>query len=585
VGVRDFTADSARRPVPGAPFTKGATRPWSLICTATWSSKLAASKASGLVGAYCELVGHGYKIHRIAATSAGAIVGALIAGFRLDELEKTMRSIDYRNFEDKVSSTVSAPATVRRNPERRGVVTIVTEDLQIWREERPSEILAKLAATLDRRQLSPWAVIAVAFKDDPADLPALDLHRRLFTGAGTGHLNMVDFFHDMSHGKIDTSGTEVFGWYRLDVNRDTYVGNVYPQPAGKLNRDGLLAAGKAKAVADGVQLNDFDGVVVCGYADAKVGTDLCGWLGGMAALCDQNSLQPSLLGQEMGHGYGLDHARRDGSADDYQDPWDVMSTAAWPAMEADNADFTKVGPGLNAWNMRGREWLDERRVWSGQSNSAFDVTIDLRPLHRHDLPGYLAAELGPYLVEFRIPERWDAAIPRACVLVHRFEDNHSYLMSGDSGNPDLVEGQQFRDGEIDFPYVHWFALDVTRLDTTSRTATIRLQHRPLRSPPQVGPGIPLGGIEVDGGGILILNGKVIRVPPRGPAASLAKELARYLDTDLSPGADVAAALAQRRHALTNVMRAAGALYADTAVVSEAPPGFSTAGAAVDGGGA
>ena len=57
-----------------------------------------------------------------------------------------------------------------------------------------------------------------------------------------------------------------FGWYRLDRPRGDYVGNVYPQPDGKLNRNGLLDAAKAAATA------------------AKA------------------------PGQEMGHSYGLDHA-------------------------------------------------------------------------------------------------------------------------------------------------------------------------------------------------------------------------------------------------------------------------------------
>jgi len=156
----------------------------------------------------------------------------------------------------------------------------------------------------------------VCFKDDPADpdLPAVDHYEKLFTAAGAGTLNMVEFFADMSHGKLDLSGSKVFGWFRLPATRASYVGNVYPQPAGKLNRNGLLDLAWHTAQAKGVNLSNFAGVCVSGYGSV----DLCGWVGGMAALCDSNTLQPSLLGQEMGHGYGLDHARQEGSTADYQ---------------------------------------------------------------------------------------------------------------------------------------------------------------------------------------------------------------------------------------------------------------------------
>ena len=69
----------------------------------------------------------------------------------------------------------------------------------------------------------------------------------------------------MSHGRLDLSGSRVFGWYTLSARRSDYVGNVYPQPAGKLNRNGLLDAGKAAATAAGVDLTRFDGVVVSAY--------------------------------------------------------------------------------------------------------------------------------------------------------------------------------------------------------------------------------------------------------------------------------------------------------------------------------
>jgi hypothetical protein len=125
-----------------------------------------------------------------------------------------------------------------------------------------------------------------------------------------------------------------------------------------------------------------------------------------------------------------------------------MSTAC--AFFAPDPEFGAKGPGFNAWNMRGRGWLDESRVWHGLSNP-FDEVIQLSPLHRYDLPGFLAAELPPidghFLVEFRIKDLWDVGIPRSAALVHRFEGvvgqflgSHSYIMSGTRGNQDLVEG-------------------------------------------------------------------------------------------------------------------------------------------------
>ena len=59
-------------------------------------------KGIGLVGAYTTLTQAGYRIHRIAGTSAGAIVGALIAAdMPLDLMEKTMKELHYTAFEDE----------------------------------------------------------------------------------------------------------------------------------------------------------------------------------------------------------------------------------------------------------------------------------------------------------------------------------------------------------------------------------------------------------------------------------------------------------------------------------------------------
>src|SRR5205085_1698021 len=125
----------------------------------------------------------------------------------------------------------------------------------------------------------------------------------------------------------------------------------------------------------------------------------------------------SAWGQEMGHAFGLDHSRQDGSADDYMDLWDVMSTMSAHCYTPD-ANFGLRGVGLNAWNMRSRQWLDESRVWRGPANADFSDNVTIRPLHRRDLSGYLAAELPgvpgetPYLLEFRARTDWDSNIPK-----------------------------------------------------------------------------------------------------------------------------------------------------------------------------
>jgi hypothetical protein len=346
-----------------------------------------------------------------------------------------------------------------------------------------------------------------------------------------------------------------------------------PAPSGKLNQWDLVNVAKSTATSAGVNLGAFSGVCVSGLGQV----DLVGWIGAMTAICDTLSLSPSLLGHEMGHGYGLDHSRINGSGQDYQDPWDTMSVMIAFMAPPPNAEFGDVGPGLNAWNMRSRGRLDETRVWTSPS-SDFDGVVQLRPLHRTDLPGFLAAEVqtvGPqstYLVEFRVPQRWDAAIPRACVLVHSFSDNHSYLMYSNSGSRDIVAGDKFASVQDNLRELAYCAAEVLEIDEPTLTATLRLQQRQsyVRIPHPIDP--VFGGVALPEGRTIMVGGKAVKVPTHGPALELVKEVARYLQIDISAN-NAATALAARREALEAVVRAAISLYADARPISKPPPGY------------
>jgi M6 family metalloprotease-like protein len=394
---------------------------------------------------------------------------------------------------------------------------------------------------------TPWAVLRCKFKDNDSEPYGRQRYDDLFTSSGVGKLNMVDFFRDMSHGQLDLSGSRVFGWYTLDMNRSDYLAGLVAgltqdeiDAAITKARNDLIALARQAASADLTNNGPFFSVVVC----MNVPTDLFG--GGTGAVCDDgrwpeetagpgmSSMSPSLLGQEMGHVYGLAHSRADGSTADYNDPWDVMSNAA--RFMSPHPNFTdldvrarpvfRLGPGLNAANMAGRGWLDESRVWS-TSNESFDTVVTLRPLHRRDLSGFLAARLGKFLIEFRIKEGWDAALDRPAVLIHRFDGNQSYLMSASNGAQDVVTGGVFGTVETTSSHAAIFTgatgVEVVEINPNERFARIRLVQRPAFEEPSLG-GMLFGGAT---GGYLIVGKGIRRIPPDSPLTPILDQVAAY----------------------------------------------------------
>jgi hypothetical protein len=396
---------------------------------------------------------------------------------------------------------------------------------------------------------TPWAILACKWSDMPKEAKTIAFLEKMFTKSGRGTQNMVDFFDDNSHGSVDTGESKVFGWLTLPKKWSDYKGS----GANPQGRQDLIAWARQAAATAGIDLTPFFNVVVCMNASSTQGTDLFG--GGAGVVCDTNVLQESVLGQEMGHGYGLDHSRIDGSTADYMDQWDVMSTWDGCFMQP-HKDYVLIGPGLNAANMEGRGWLDESRVWDSGSTS-FNTTINLRPLHCRDLPGYLAARLGGYIVEFRNKDRWDAAIPRSAVLVHRFEDNHSYLMSANDGQQDLVVGSTFGDDPAKDQF-NLFAsvtrLEVIEINDPGESATIRLEHRSV-SVETVGPGILFGGVAQGGDGWMFIGGKFVHIPPRSPLVQVLEQVAIYENMKEVASAQVRESV--RRDALSSIMEIAG----------------------------
>lgn len=375
---------------------------------------------------------------------------------------------------------------------------------------------------------SPWAVLVCRFNDKENAPFTIQDYQTMFTAVGVGSSCMVDYFRDVSHQMLDLSGSKVFfdltsgGPIVLDQKRSDYVGAGF-NPKG---RKDFLAAARQKAIDKGIDLSDYSNrIVVC----VNVPTEYFGGLDGV--LCDSTSVRPAVMGQEMTHAYGLiTHSRADGSTQDYTDPWDVMSNDAGLEAFHPIPKFKNMGPILNAANMATLGWLDENRVWNASSTN-FDTEIQLRPLVRHDLPGFLAARVGQFFVEFRVNKGWDAGIPQPAVLVHRVEDSTSYLMSGTNGRPDLIAGAKFLIGDPGIPDLPFTRIEVVSIDANGDTATFHLAQRFRLSLPSAispitvaGAEAILGGVTEDGGGLVIFAGKIIRIPPRSPVIKILQKI-------------------------------------------------------------
>src|SRR5438552_957186 len=212
----------------------------------------------------------------------------------------------------------------------------------------------------------PWAVLLCKVKSDATGrfdpkseppnsagvLPFRTVCENFFTKTNAGS-NAVRFFSDMSHGNLDLSGSQVLGWYTLEVNITGYT--AAGDPVLDKTQGEVVSLARQAATNAGVSLNPFVAVVVIMNFATGWAQGAPGWMAADWRRVDGRNFDGTLgprgggggngvqaFGQEMGHGYGLDHSRRDGSDVDYQDPWDIMSTAnAWSAPDT---DYCSRGP-------------------------------------------------------------------------------------------------------------------------------------------------------------------------------------------------------------------------------------------------
>lgn len=361
----------------------------------------------------------------------------------------------------------------------------------------------------------PLVFLLVKFTDDPHEPISHEEAEILFTDVGRGRRYIVDYFDEITHGHVDMSTNQVFGWIDLGISHAEH------DARRAVNRGYLIGFAESVARARGIPVDQFVATVV--VTASAAGADFYGgfWNGrgyaqttadqGVGNIGWESKVSPAALCQELVHALGVpQHTRRQGSDQDYMDPFDVMSlwTSGRPGQHPDNPNYA-IGPGINAAFLDRCGWLNTGRGVT----ITMSGTYSLRPLHRRDLPGNLFAKLGDTYIEYRPKAGWDVGFDESVVLTHYREQQTSYLsevFTGREPRPEPSPFQIFGGGA---------RIWVSSIDDAAEEATVEV-HVPQPAPVS-GPVVLLGpGVANDGGGLVMIGGRIVRIPPRSPLLAI-----------------------------------------------------------------
>lgn len=302
---------------------------------------------------------------------------------------------------------------------------------------------------------------------------------------------LFDYFQKTSNGKIDLSGTEVYGWFKMTVNTATIAPtarNVTTQPGRYQTAQDCKSAGVASFLASGKTIDPgkYAGFIAVINVPVDAGAT------GRAVVANEYE-SASFFDHEMLHVYGLiygnkilehsyrmardlsqDHSWNLGADTEYGDCWDIMSFLTC-TYRFDTPTHGIQGPELETAYREKLGWLPPARSFQKSTSDQSQSTITLSPVSEPNLPGFLQAKvdvtgMGTYVIEYVVPSGYDRAIPgRAVVIRELRHDGKTYLVVRQNGNIGWQQGERFTDA-ANF-------LSVTVGATTPQSATITINPR------------------------------------------------------------------------------------------------------------
>ena len=280
----------------------------------------------------------------------------------------------------------------------------------------------------------PWATLLCRFGGDASEPHDVPWFQGLMGSAAPG---MDHYWRELSFDQMNLAGSQVFDWEGLPATHAQYF------PSG-----GNFDAGLEAVINDclsahnaGVDFSDFVGINM--FLNRDPGTPSCDCaIGGVFSAAIDGPTKTfgftfagplgfgdqAVIGQEMGHGFGIfSHSSGPDAADSfpYDSLWDVMSNAGgWSDGSCPVSDPTYgcLAQHTIVFHKDVLGWVPASRLYRPSGGTE---QVTLYPLDMLPASGFIGADIASsatrsITAEVRRRQGYDMAIPQtSCVLLHR----------------------------------------------------------------------------------------------------------------------------------------------------------------------
>ncbi|MBL4648383.1 MAG: hypothetical protein JKY03_01535 [Aureispira sp.] len=283
-------------------------------------------------------------------------------------------------------------------------------------------------------QKKPWAIILCRFKGMPGNTAIEKFFREIYTPGSGG---LVEYWHDVSLGSIDVSGTKVFGWVELEFERKDAA----------LKRDKLIDAAIKACQNVGIDpINGFHKQLAVFTHDFSQPNAPAGanwrtpgwgqfWLDGSADGQGRVSAPPhghngSFLAHEMGHGMNFKHDLKADLTTPYGDRNCIMSAMAIKGFTHPKWNKT-FGPSMSFPQLDIKNLFYKRRIYTADKYwSTNGLSFNMAPQNDRRINASLGAIIPTssssgwdYYLEYIRPNGWNKGLSKPILVIRRVVGN------------------------------------------------------------------------------------------------------------------------------------------------------------------